>query len=280
MELQFKQKLAILLLVLAVGTTMFTALFVFVFMHSETVEPGYELVINDRPMIFGSGGVREETVKAGRVWMFRTSTAEPVRVTPQSFTLAVDDFMSKDNIPLDFETTIQYQIVDARTLVTQFGAGWFDNNVKNQYLSLVRSLVKEVTMSELMSSASIADELDTAITTKLKALVITSKLPILVHNVSLGRAKPNAEVLVQMDATAAQQQRTKTLVEATTAENQRELEQIAKAKADNAYRKAMNMSPEMFLQLQAIIRYSEACATSTCVIGVGGTVPPVVLGHK
>ncbi len=42
-----------------------------------------------------------------------------------------------------------------------------------------------------------------------------------------------------MNLTAAQQQRVKTLVEATTAERQREQGQVAKTDADNAYRNRM-----------------------------------------
>ncbi|ENZ96088.1 hypothetical protein O1K_05557 [Xanthomonas fragariae LMG 25863] len=46
-------------------------------------------------------------------------------------------------------------------------------------------------------------------------------------------------MLQQINLTAVQQQRVKTLVEATTAERQREQEQVAKTDADNAYRNRM-----------------------------------------
>lgn len=89
-------------------------------------------------------------------------------------------------------------------------------------------------------------------------------------NISLGRAKPNNDVLEQMNKTAAEQQRERTMIAATAAEKQREQEQKAKAAADNAYRNAMAMSPEQFIQLEYIRRMSEACSKSTCVIGQPG----------
>lgn len=238
------------------------------FLHTETVEPGHHLVINDKPYFFGHEGVRAEPLTEGRIMLFRTSSTESVRMTPQSTPIKVDDFSSKDNILLDFETTVQWKVTDAVSLVKNFGASdWLNNNLRNQYLALVRDSVKKYAMSDMMSDIATAQAIDNEVTDGIRKLVADEKLPVIIMNVSLGRAKPNEEVLRQMNDTAAQQQRQKTLIAATQAEKQREEEQIAKAKADNAYRKAMDLSPEQFIQLESIKRYSEACLKSTCVIG-------------
>jgi hypothetical protein len=63
-----------------------------------------------------------------------------------------------------------------------------------------------------------------------------------------------------MNLTAAQQQRVKTLTEATRAEEQRKAEQVAKAEADNAYRQNMQWSPEQYLQSQLADKTVEACS--------------------
>lgn len=247
------------------------------FMHTETVEPGHELVINDKPYFLGHQGVRPEPIKEGRVLLFVTSSATEVAITPQSIQIVLDDYSSSDNILLDFETTIQLRVKDSVSLVRDFGGkGWFDNNLKQQYSSIVREAVKKYSMTAMMSDVETANKIDNEVTAKVKDLVAASKLPVEILNVTLGRAKPNANVLEQMNQTAAQQQRLKTLVEATKAENQRQEEQVAKAKADNAYRNAMNLSPEQFVQLESVKRYSEACAKSQCVISVGGTAPVLV----
>lgn len=241
------------------------------FMHTAVVNPGHQLVVNDKPYFFGRDGVRPEPITEGRVLLFNTSSAEVVRMTPQSTPIVIDDFSSKNNILLDFGTTIQWRVEDSVALVKNFGVeDWFKNNLHNQYLAIVRDAVKRRTMEEMMSDPNAATEVDNEITAGVRKLVADEKLPIVVLNVSLGRAKPNPNVLEQMNQTAQQEQRKKSLFAATDAEKQREQEQIAKARADNAYRNAMSLSPEQFIQLEAIKRFSEACEKSTCVIGQPG----------
>jgi hypothetical protein len=257
---------------LAIIGFVFTWIF---FMHTEVVEPGQHGVIVDKPYFFGHSGVRDEVLKDGRILLFRTSSLTAVRMTPQGVQVQFDDLSSADNILLDFESTIQYQFTDAVSLVKNFGTqDWFAANVERQYMSIVREAVKKKTMTQMMSDVAAANDVDSEVTLALQKLVIESKLPLKIIGVSLGRAKPNANVLAQMNETAAQQQRKKTLIEAEAAEIQRKKEQVAKADADNAYRNAIGLSPEQFIQLEQIKRFSEACSKSTCVIGQ----VPVVLG--
>lgn len=254
------------------GTSFMVLILFWVFgLHTVIVNPGHELVINDKPYMFGHSGVRDEPIKEGRKWLFVTSTAQDVVMLPQSTSIVVDDFSSKNNILLDFETTIQWRILDSVLLAKNFGVeNWLQNNLKNQYLAIVRDVVKQYTMEQMMSDPTTAASVDNEVTTRVRELVTMEKLPILVMNVSLGRAKPNEKVLMQMNETAQQEQRLRTLTAATLAEGQRALEQAAKASADNAYRNAMQMSPEQYLQMEYIHRFSEACKTSTCVIGQPG----------
>jgi hypothetical protein len=102
--------------------------------------------------------------------------------------------------------------------------------------------------------------------------IFSKGLPIEIMNITLGRARPNPDVLQQMNLTAAQQQRVKTLVEATTAERQREQEQVAKADADNAYRQRMGLSPELYLASQIAQVNADACAKAqVCYVVPSGT---------
>lgn len=266
-----------LLAVISVPVLIAVAVIWAFFMHTVTVEPGHHAVIVDKPYFFGNEGVRKEPLREGRILLFRTTTADIVRVTPQSISVKVDDFSSSDNILLDFESTIQYRVTDAVRLINDFGNGWFDNNIRQQYLAVVRESVKKRTMTAMMSDPVAAQQVDDEVTSGLKRLVEVSKLPVEVLGVSLGRARPNESVLAQMNETAAQQQRRKTLVEATAAEREREKEQIAKAQADNAYRNAMQLTPQMFIELERIKRNAEACMAqgNICIIGntTGASVP-------
>lgn len=253
----------------------------FAFMHTETVEPGHHGVIVDKPYFWGHEGVRKDPLVEGRILLWRTSEMKSVRMTPQSIPVKVDDYSSSDNILLDFESTIQFRVINAASLVNDFGDGWFDNNIKQQYLAIVRDAIKKRTMTAMMSDTKTAKDIDDEVTTGLQALIKEAKLPIVLLGVSMGRAKPNEAVLLQMNETAAQQQRQKTLVAATLAEIDRKKEQVAKAEADNAYRNAMGLSPDMFIQLEQIKRYAAACekAGNVCVIGSSSN-PVMVNGGK
>lgn len=250
-------------------------------MRTETVEPGNELVIVDKPYFFGSKGVRDETLKEGRILLWRTSDVVSIRKTPLAIQVKFDDLSSQDSYLLDFESTIQFQIVDARRIVSDFGAkDWFSNNVQRQYMAIVREAVKKQTMTNMMSNPDTSTTVDNDITRQVEQLIIDSKLPIRILGVTLGRAKPNDNVLAQINLTAQQLQRNKTLVAATEAELQRAKEQTAKAAADNAYRNAIGMSPEQFIQLEAIKAYAGACERSDRCVVTPGMGTNVLVGGK
>lgn len=167
-----------------------------------------------------------------------------------SFPIAFNDFTSKDNILLDFESTVQYKVNNSPQLIENFGPDWFNNNIKPQYTAMVRNIVKTYSMSDMMSDPDVANKIDEYLTNEIEKLVKDKKIPIEILSISLGRAKPNDEVLHQMNLTAAQQQRSKTLIAAQAAEVNRKAEETAKAEADNAYRNSMGMTPEQYIELQ------------------------------
>lgn len=247
-----------------------------IFMTSVTVEPGTEVVLVDRPWFFGHEGVRPEPLREGRKLIFRSTDYKVVRVTPYAIPSNFDDLASSDNVLLDFQSTTIVQVTDSVQLVQKFGDKWYENNLDSPYRSVVRDAVKAHSMSATMSSVATAQNMDVEITKTLMKLVEEKKIPVRIVEHSLGRAKPNTEVLTQMNLTAQEQQRKKTIIAATAAENAREEQERSKARADKAYRDAMNLSPESFIQLEIARRYSEACAESTCIITTGANPPGIV----
>ncbi|QWT21900.1 SPFH domain-containing protein [Bacillus sp. NP157] len=240
--------------------------------HSVSVDPGTESVLVDKPYLFGHGGVRPEPVKEGRIITWASTSDINVVMTPQTVHVVFDDFSSKDNILLDFDTALQFRVTDSVKLVEQYGAmGWFKNNIQSQYASIVREAVKGQTMSDMMSSPTTAAEVDKEVTTAIRGLVKDRGLPIEILDVTLGRARPNENVLQQMNETAAQQQRQKTLVAATAAEEQRAKEQEARAVADNAYRNKLGMSIEQYSAVTIATINADACkAAKECYITPAG----------
>ena len=222
---------------------------------------GQEAVLVDRPWIFGKGGVRLDDVrKTGRSYTWLSTEKIYVDTTPQTIKVAFNDYSSSDNILLDFETAIQYRITNSPRLLSTKGVNWFENNIRSQYSAIVRDQVKRHDMTSMMSKPETAAAIDAAVTEAIRAEVKEQAIDVEIINITLGRAQPNPNVLEQMNLTAAQQQRVKTLKEATLAEEQRKLEQEAVAAADNAYRNQMGLSPQQYLARQVAEINALACA--------------------
>lgn len=257
------------------------AVMVFVTGCSQIVtDTGHESVLVDKPYI-GTGGVRETTFKPGREFTWFTTSAVPVLTQPQIKEEIFDDLMSKDSVPLDYRTTLQIKVTNPVDLVKNLGPNWYDVNLKKQYQSIVRTEAQSYSMNELLSDPTVAVKMETNIRAKIDAYVKANKLPFIVTDLSIGRAMPNKNVLDQMDLTAAQQQRTKTMNEFKNAEAAREEAEKARAAADLAYREKMSLSPEQFLQLEISKRYAEVCAKAgNCTFVFGEAKAMVNANHK
>jgi regulator of protease activity HflC (stomatin/prohibitin superfamily) len=235
-------------------------------------EPGTEAVVIDKPLLLGSGGVRAETFKPGRAYTWYSSTYRLINMQPQLAEENFDDLMSIDTVPVDFKTTLQVQITDPVRIVSQYGDHWYKNNIERQYQALVRDEARKYTMNQLLTGADVPVQMEKNIRAGIDALIKSRNLPFVVTDLSIGRAVPNKNVLDQIDLTAAQQQRSKTMVEQEHAEINRMKAEQARAAADNAYREKMSLSPDQFLQLESIKRYSESCAKGTnCTFMFGAT---------
>lgn len=241
-------------------------------------EPGTESVVMDKPLLFGQGGVRSETFKPGRNYTWFSSSAQGINMKPQRDEQNFDDLMSSDTVPVDFKTTLQVQITDPVNLVKNYGDGWFKNTIERQYQSLMRDEARKYSMNQLLTGEGIPRQMEKNVREGIDAIIKENHLPFKVTDISIGRAIPNKNVLEQIDLTAAQQQRSKTMVQQELAEVQRMKAEKARAAADNAYRQDMSLSPDQFLQLESIKRYSDACRAGTsCTFVMGGNTPSMLL---
>jgi hypothetical protein len=108
-------------------------------------------------------------------------------------------------------------------------------------------------------------------------------VPILFSAINVGRVNPPDAIKNQRIETAAQEQRAITMQQTKLAEDQRKAAEQSRASADNAYREAMQLSPDQFLQLERIKMQREVCAEgkSVCTFFIGGGPNPVVdVGRK
>jgi regulator of protease activity HflC (stomatin/prohibitin superfamily) len=224
--------------------------------------PGEEAVLVAKPILFGHGGIREKPVTTGRTLVAPTTEVLIVNVQPATIKEHFEDLMSSDQQPLDFDTAIRVQVVDSVRLVREFGVNWYANNVAAEYRSIVRQAVRVHTMADMTLNPVVIDQTDQQVFENLRKFVAKEKLPIRLLAVTLGRANPPEQIKQQRIATAAQRARQDTERERKLAEDERAKAEASRAAADNAYRNAMQLSPDQFLQLEAIKMQREVCATN------------------
>ena len=110
----------------------------------------------------------------------------------------------------------------------------------------------------------------------MEAYIKEAGLPLKLVQVTVGKANPPDSIKNQRVETAAQQQRVLTEGQRKLAEDSRKMAEQSRAQADNAYREAMQLSPNQFLQLESIKMQVQACASGHCTFVVGGGVVPTI----
>ncbi len=241
-------------------------------------DAGFEAVLIDKPFFFGKGGVRPEPVKTGLKWTWTTTDHVYVEMRPVQFKIHLDDFMSKDGVPLDFDAVVRLRVTDSVSLISKFGEDWYINNVEAEVINRVRNAVRKHGMNETAIDTAAIEAIDEEVTNGLVSYIKEAELPIELIQFTVGKANPPDSVKHQRIETASQQQRALTEQERKKAEDQRKEAEASRAKADNAYRNAMNMSPEQFIALEYIKALREVCGSGgNCTFLVGEIgVSPVI----
>ena len=238
---------------------------------SVTPDEGEEAVIIRKPWLFGSGGIDPTPVTTGRAYVALSTEHRIVNMQPMQFSLSIQDLMSADGVPLDFEAKVQMKVTDSVKLVSKFGGdGWYPRNVEAVFQKALRDAVKKRGMNETAINASAAEAIDQEVTQALVTHVKTIDLPVAIIDVNCGRANPPDAIKNQRIATAEQEQRVNTEKMNKLAEDQRLLSEQARAAADNAYRLAMQLSPQQYLQLEQIKLLGTVCAGGKCTFVNGG----------
>jgi hypothetical protein len=260
-------------------------------------DAGQEAVWVAKPLIFGHGGVNPTPVTTGRDYGALTSTAYTVNMLPQRIDMEFDDMMTKSGVPVSFHVVATYRIIDSVKLVSKFGVdtddkgiyGFWNRNIDQPLRTAVRDAVKKRDMQEIAISQIAADDVGREVRAAAITIVQRTGVPILVMDINVGRVNPPDAVKNQRIATAEQEQRAITEVQRTIAENSRLKAETSRAAADNAYRAAMSLSPEQFVQLANIQMQEKVCAPdpnnkdaphSNCTFFVGSAGPaPVYSVH-
>jgi regulator of protease activity HflC (stomatin/prohibitin superfamily) len=169
----------------------------------------------------------------------------------------MDDLMTDNNTPVDIHSVIITQIIPGKSpiLHENYGSQWFETMIWNHYCNRVRDYVSQYTFFDLMSNRAILNEIDNKLLKEMQDFVAElskdKEFPVMIKQVTIGKAIPNKEQLDEMNNTARQIQAKETETRRAEAQEAREIAEIKRARADRAYQKEMNLSNQEFIELRA-----------------------------
>lgn len=242
---------------------------------SYSPDAGHEVVLVEKPMFFGHGGVDPVPVTTGQSFAAFTTDGVDVDVRPIMHDLNLHDTMTSDGVPVSFHAVATMQVTDSVSLVKNFGSGWYERNLEQPFGTFIRQAVRKHGMNETAISTTAIDSIDSEIKDNLNQFIHDRGLPVRLLTLTVGRANPPDAIKNQRIETAAQEQRVQTEKQIKLAEDQRKDAEIARATADNAYRQAIGLSPEQYVQLKNIEMVHSVCSTGKCTFiqGPGSAMP-------
>ena len=227
-------------------------------MGCTTVDADEETVLIDKPWFFGHGGVQKKAVETGLEWIWWSTDTETFKIIPIKHQVDMNDLFSDDNTPLDFHTIIITQIEKGKTpiLLQNYGVDWFNTNIYNEYCNLVRDHISQHSPFDLMSNRAILNEIDAKVLKQMQDFVAKlskeKEFPIIIRQVTIGKATPNEKQLEEMNNTAKAVQAKQTQEREAEVQLAREKAERQRAKADKAYMEEMHLSTSDFISLKWI----------------------------
>lgn len=231
--------------------------------HKVAPNVGEECVLTYKPWIFGHGGIDMEPVRTGLEWCVFTTYADTFKIIPVKHQVDMDDLFSDDNTPLDFHTIIITQIIEGKSpiLLQNYGKDWFMTNIYNYYCNIVRDHISQHSPFDLMSNRQILNDIDEKVLKQMQTFITelskNKEFPVIIKQVTIGKALPNKEQLDEMNKTAKAVQAKQTQEREAEVQMAREKAERQRAKADKAYMQEMNLNTESFIQLKWIETISE-----------------------
>jgi regulator of protease activity HflC (stomatin/prohibitin superfamily) len=239
-------------------------------------DAGHEIVLVEKPWFFGHGGIDQTPVATGRTYAALSTEGVDVNVQPMRFEQDLPDTMTADGVPIGFHAIVTLQVTDPVALVKNFGGNWYQNNLEQNFGQFVRQAVRKRGMNETAIDTTALDGIDTEIRENLTKFIQEKQLPLKLVTMTVGKANPPDAIKNQRIETAAQEQRIQTEIQIKNAETQRKAAEEARAAADNAYRQAIGLSPEQYVQLKKIEMERDVCLRDKCTFIDNGAAVPTV----
>lgn len=231
--------------------------------HSAAPDADEECVLTYQPVIWGKGGIDMEAVPTGLTWCWFSTHVDTFKIVPIKHQVNMDDLMSNENTPLDFHTVIITQIQKGKSpvLLQNYGKNWFDTNIYNYYCKRVREYVSKYSPFDLLSNREVLNDIDVNLLNEMRLYVDSlskeAEFPIIIKEIIIGRAIPNAEQLAEMNNTARAIQAKQTQEREAEVQVAREKAERLRAQADKAYREELGLSSQDFISLKWIETIAE-----------------------
>lgn len=222
-------------------------------------DAGFEAVLVEKPMFFGHGGIDPVPVKTGLTFIAPTTDAIYVSMQPLQAEVKTDDLMTSDGVPLSFDAIIRVQVLDSVDLIRRFGGGWYETNIQKEFSNRIRQAVRKHGLNETAISSTAISDIDAEVATGMSAYLRQINIPVKLVAITVGKAIPPDSIKNQRIETASQQQRILTEGQMKLAEDARKNAEQSRAEADNAYRNALGLSSDQFIQLEAINMQHDVC---------------------
>ena len=218
------------------------------------VDGGQEAVLIAKPYFFGHEGVYPQPVASGADWVAWSTSSVIYDIRPQRVGEQFVDLISSDNIPIDFNAYLIFQIQKGQSpiLHENFGTNWYLQKVQAKFRTEIRNFARSQRANELISSVDTVNNGQRIVLNEMMAYFIEQKIPVMVLEVIIGKATPPEALLEEIARTAAQTQRAKTEEQRRKAEIARKSAEAAKAEADDAYKRKFGMTTKEYLQLRAL----------------------------
>ena len=166
-------------------------------------------VMTEKPYLFGSGGVRNDTLSTGRHFVWTSTRIDRISMATMKIDEGFDDLTTGTTTQADFNTYLQIKVTDPVSLV-KLGVdenAWYVNNIKERYRQLVRDEARNYSFTELMAGQTTLTTMENNIRDEMNKFIKENKIPVVVMAVNLGKATANKEVQASLDETSVAQQK-------------------------------------------------------------------------
>lgn len=221
----------------------------FTIVQRVSVTVGEEATIIKQPWFYGEKGIDLTPKTEQTIWSVSSTQIERTSIQPFPINETFKQLFTSDNIPIDITLHLNFQHITGKTpqLIKDFGKGqkWYTHNLKEPLKNTLTILVKEMLFKDITQNQKYSIELQKAIYLGVKEFLTEQNIPTKVLNVRLGAINMPKEIL---DIALEEEVAKHTL----NLEKIRKEKQEAKAIADKAYMKKMDISTLEYIQLKKL----------------------------